>query len=363
MSLTQILKDSSERLRKKLEERSSFQMSIHYAPQHTRPAITAGEEEVHIVYPGELFTLVALPGAGKTQVCEALAAAYVADYHKLQNIDTLGIHVAATEGRNCLYVDTERPHDDNFKSYTRIFYRTGTDKNDYLLDANGRITGLDYRCFVNLESLEILREELEYLCQTNAYGLIIIDGALDFVGSMNNEEECSALVKWLRSLANKMGCAIVTTLHPNKGSDAMAGHLGAMLYRYSRACLAIRNHEHDPEIKIITTSFQQGKLSHGIAEINLPFTWSYDTHMMASLPTEAAHKQRVPRQQVKAIFDTFLLAGKIWVPSVDIKKEYAEKYKKTKSTTDKHMAYALLQGWIERTGEGRQTTYKYVSDG
>ena len=356
---------AEEKLRAQRQAEQSFAMSAHYALRHTQPAITAGDEDIAIVYPGEICTLVALPGAGKTQVCEALASAWLADYHQLEGIDTLGFDVMSTQGKSCLYLDTERPHDDNFKSYSRILRRIGSYRDDRLLDAEGRVVGLDYRCAVGLDSVALLLEEIERLCEGNAYGLIIIDGALDLVASMNNEEECNAAVKWLRALAHKMDCPICTTLHPNKGGDTMAGHLGAMLYRYSRACLSIRPHEQNGDIKIITSEFSQGKLSHGKGSLAIPFGWDNEQRIMVSLPAEEAENklpEKIRVHDFELVFNSFLIGGKTWVPANEIKKEYIQRTRKSEQMAKKHITYAISKGWIEKRGETKATEYRWVGE-
>ena len=44
---------------------------------------------------------------------------------------------------------------------------------------------------------------------------------------INNIEKATTLVKQLRAIAAKHNIAIVATIHPNKGTDVIAGHLGA----------------------------------------------------------------------------------------------------------------------------------------
>jgi archaellum biogenesis ATPase FlaH len=342
----------------------SFTMSSRYELQHRNPAIVAGDDVV-LVYPGELLTIVALPGTGKTQLCEALAGAYIVAYHNIGDKDTLRLRAFSTANARCLYADTERPHDDNYKSYERIMRRVGADKDPTLLNDNGEFLALDYRCFVAIPDTELLKEEIERLCAENAYGMIIIDGALDFVASMNSEEECSTMVKWLRSLAQRHSLAIVVTLHPNKGTDTMAGHLGAMLYRYSRACLAIRPHEGNSEIKLLTNQFTNGKLSHGSADVSIPFAWDETSRMMITLPDEAAPvsgRVKVSREAIEQLFNSYAMNGKFWVPSIDVKRDYAERFNKTDRVAKMQVILAVQNGWIEKRGNGHNTEYKYASN-
>ncbi|HEY8400501.1 MAG TPA: DUF6371 domain-containing protein, partial [Cytophagaceae bacterium] len=235
----------------------SFKMNIHYKVKYSEPAIKwQGKRLINI---GEIFTLVALPGSGKSQLTEILGSQFIASKNNFE-IDSLGFEVIST--KSCLIIDTERSLDDNRYGFDRIIRRTEALKRNLINHKSGDIIDLDYRCFIEIDSLELRKKELQNLVETNEFSLVIIDGILDFSKGLNNEEDAADLIRWLRALANKHEFALAVTIHPNKGTEKIAGHLGAFLYRFSRAVLLVRTTQADKDIKEITQKFEQGKTSH-----------------------------------------------------------------------------------------------------
>jgi hypothetical protein len=223
---------------------------------------------VNLIEFGEIMCLVALPSSGKTSVMEALACASFED----ETIDCLGFQLN-TQGKKVLVVDTERPSNDCKKSGMRMRKRA-------VKSAKELHEKIDYFMFSGIKSITNARKNLEDLIESKAYGVVIIDGILDFSASMNEEVSAKDSVIWLRTLAVKNKVAIVTTMHPNKGTKTMAGHLGAFLYRYCRAILFIEKDENGR--RCITSEFDQGKLSFSSKSVNFWFEWSDDHNHFVS---------------------------------------------------------------------------------
>lgn len=305
---------------------------------------------------GEIIALTASPGAGKTASVEALASALIADKHNLE-IDTLGWTVRSS-GRKALIIDTERPSDDCGESYERIINRLG--KNNTLMNGD-KLTDLTYLRFVDIPKLHGRMLALEHHINTNEYELIIIDGILDFSNSLNDEIGTSECVTWLRSLASKYDCAICATLHPNKGGEVMAGHLGSFLYRYCRTSLYIKMNQSDKSVKEITADFMMGKLSHSDISGFEPsyFTWDRGLKYMIST-VEPEHIKSIAYDEglIKELMNSFMIKGKTDVPSSDLKNKYAEKKGIGYETAKKHVLEAVRNEVIKSNGKGRSTTYR-----
>jgi len=343
----------------------SFKMTGSYQIQHPNPAATIGESVLINVC--EIMLMVALPGVGKTQVCEVLACAYLASAYGLPDVDTYSIQVNAQPGRKVLLCDTERSLDDNYFSFDRIRRRINVDQHPQVYDtATGEFPLLDYRCFSQFGSAEEFKRELGLLIESEEYAFIIIDGILDFVATMNDEKEADQLVKWIRSMANRLNLAFACTIHPNKGSETVAGHLGAFMYRYCRACLLIRPHENDKAVKVLTSDFTNGKLSKG-SRVETLFRWSDEHRMMISVEDEPAKankdgKKAEYRKLFEGIFSQEGFTKGCCIKSADLRDYVVKAAKVTPRTAKDRIAEAKALDVLEVEGDARRDTKYRLAD-
>lgn len=333
-----------------------FPMSFNYEIKQVVPAIELNGNP--LTFTGEILTILALPGAGKTQVMEIIACSLIQNKHSLElPYDLLGFKINNAENKNILIADTERTLDDSRKSFNRIHKRLGN--NPDLINENGFFKDLTFICIIDAESIDQRKEAIENHVKTQNYSLVIIDGILEFCkDGMVNGEDAADVVRWLRALANNYEFAVIVTLHPNKGTETMAGHIGAYLYRYSRACLLIARHRSDDEIKIISRKFPQGKASHA-GELNDVF-FRYDQeeglHVLCDEPEE--HKMTYDKLQLKKIFNSYLIAnGKSSIPSAELKSQYATALKIKDRTAHKHIIDAVKDDVLEKQGSTKNTSY------
>jgi len=343
----------------RLPDSFGVEVDINSIPDKEGKECVIKLNDSQLIRRGEILSLTASPGSGKTACIEALASAFIANKHNL-SIDTLGWSYS-TSGRNCLIVDTERPSVDCGESYERIINRLG--KDTALLNGD-RLTDLTYLRFLEIPKLHDRKVALEYHIKTNEYELIIIDGLLDFSNSLNDEGGTSECVTWLRSLASKYDCAICTTLHPNKGREGreiMAGHLGGFLYRYCRTSLLIKPNQYDKSVKEITVDFLMGKLSHSDISQFEPsyFAWDKRLEYMTGT-TEPEHIKTISFDEtlIKELMNSFIIIGKTDVPSSELKEKYAERKGIKYETAKKHILEAVKNGVIESNGNGKSTTYR-----
>lgn len=330
-----------------------FKMNANYQIKHSEPSITwQGKKIISI---GEIFALVALPGTGKSQLIEILGSQFIASKNDFE-IDSLGFGIEAK--RECLIIDTERSLDDNRNGFNRILRRTEAERRNLVHPDSGEIIDLDYRCFIEIDSLENRKRAFEYLVKTGKYSLVIVDGILDFSKGLNNEEDAGELIRWFRALANRYEFALAVTIHPNKGTSTIAGHLGAFLYRYARACLLVRPTEEDKDIKEITVNFEQGKLSHAGQEIGeVFFSWDEDQKLMVSVDKPEA-EYSYNYQTLKVLFNAAKLNGMFEIPANELKKSYATELGIKPDTAKKHISQAVTDNRLIRIGGTKSTKYK-----
>jgi len=192
-------------------EALGFSMTFDYEIRHTTPAVTLNDQP--LIYSGEIMTVVALPGTGKSRLGEVLASLFIA---KKQNIpisyDAWGFDLNCTQ-RKAVIFDTERPLDDSRRAIERIYKRIG--RNPAALE-DSKFKFLDFVCLSEIGSVEGLKTALENRVSTGEYSFLVIDGILDFCADgMTDGVDSAAVVKWLRALANKHDMSIVTTLLTN----------------------------------------------------------------------------------------------------------------------------------------------------
>jgi len=333
-----------------------YTLKLSYQVQHKEPSIIINGS--NILNPGEFGGITGLPGSGKTSAIEAFIVAFLASKHCLDNLDTLGIKIRS-QGRNCALLDTERPPDDNRYSFGRIERRLKLSERQNLLTASGEeIQGFKYLMFAQVKTLKKLKELLKTVFETGQYELIIIDGILDFVVSMNNEEDTREVIQWIRAMCVQHNCTTLMTLHPNKNTDTMAGHLGSNIYRWGRACLLVRNCDSDRTVKELTTDFSMGKLSHADMFNFSPvyFTWSNSEKLMVGCdkPQETIYSKKAFR----VIFDLWLASGKgKEIPAGELKERYASELGFKGETAKKHIQAATSNELLVSSGQGKNTKY------
>lgn len=306
-----------------------------------------------LITKGEIFVQVALPGTGKTQTCAAIAAAFVAQAHNL-TCDSLGFGFSSCTG-SVLYIDTERHKQDNQVTYEGIKKRL---VNPPLSDQ--KISKLDYWGLSEISDYKEMRLSIERHIQEGQFDAVIIDGALDLSPALNDEVAAKETVIWMRSLAVKHDLGIITTLHPNKGTETAAGHIGGFLYRWCRAMLLIRSCEADKSVREITVDFVQGKLSHddpGRFESHY-FMWDSEKHMMVSTDEPEANEDKAYSEIILLeILDKYRKQGQKEVPAKILCDGYGGRMGIGYEAARKHVQQASQDEKIRKTGKGKNTRY------
>lgn len=345
--------EGSNKVEPKIKE--GFQMSLKYQKKFTKPALLL--KDAPLINIGEIFTLVALPGSGKSQTMEIIIAAFVAKKYGL-SIDTLGFNFNISDEKELLFIDHERPLDINRDGYERSCNRLNA---PHLINPEtGKLPFINYQCFIEEPSTELRKKLFVDLVSSGKYELVLVDGILGFTDTLNDEKEANKIVLWLLSLASKYQFALVVTMHPNKGTDTMAGHIGAFLYRYSRACLLLKTHDQDKEIKVITNQFSQQKTSYYGGELTIGMRYDKDLRMFVSednLPDGSIGSLYNP-DTIKTIFWYFLNEHKTKkIQSGRFQKQYSIETGLTEETARKHCGKAIKEGLIKSEGKGKATTY------
>lgn len=87
----------------------------------------------------------------------------------------------------------------------------------------------------------VIRDFIEqYLKETPAASVVIIDGFLDLCMNYNDEVETRAVTNWLKRITKIYDCCIVGVLHLSKNAGETVGHLGSNTDRWAQSTMTIK---------------------------------------------------------------------------------------------------------------------------
>lgn len=315
-------------------------------PSHLPKALFLGD--IPLLSKGEIATIVALPSSGKSNVCEGIVASYTRA-KGFEPLDALNFVCPAEHAtKKILWIDTERTNNDLLWSVQRL-------KRRCQINVAQLSECLDFYSFVEIANPAEALTELTKLVSSGNYDAVILDGIFDFCPDINHIEKATLVVKELRALAVKHDVVLVTTIHPNKGTDVIAGHLGAMLYRFSRAILYIEKQANG--VRRLTSEIGQGKLSYSSEPANSFFKWCDADNMFISCEPQTA----IPTSYNIAIIHE-IFTNETKLPSKEFKAKYSEKTGYKAATTNAHCLAMQKDGIIESIGNTTNTIYRLLSD-
>lgn len=164
---------------------------------------------------GDLVAISGQAKARKTAMVSSIASSWIGG-HQVLNYKMI------SRGRKILWLDSEQPEHRFEKVQNRILRVAGILEGDSdLLDA------YPIREKSKKERLEFLYETVEL----EDYGLLVIDGIVDFAKNFNDLKESEQLVEDLMRLASRKKILILALIHLNDNKEhlKMRGHLGTTL--------------------------------------------------------------------------------------------------------------------------------------
>lgn len=242
---------------------------------------------------GNLLAIVSRPGAGKSSICEAIIASILNT-----KCDSLGFDVKLQAPRDkVLYIDTERTPQDTWNSWERTYRRAGLKKPD-----------IDKRViFANFKAISVndRKKYVETIFKSNQdIGLILFDGAGDFIRDTNSLQESGEFIDWINTF--NFSISIVVSLHTNPNDSKPRGHIGSELCRRAESVFLVQ--KLDDGIREITTTFAYGKVRNDGDDISYHYKYSDENNMFISTdyaPKKAAtvEKEGKYMEIAGAIFD------------------------------------------------------------
>lgn len=240
---------------------------------------------------GNILSIISKAGTGKSSICESIIASWLNP-----KCDALGMEVNLPKNRDkILYVDTERTLQDTWNSWERINYR-----------AKIKSPTVDKRLvFVNFKavaSVDRKRYVEEVLNKNPDIGLVIFDGASDFIRDTNSIFEAQDFIDWINAFNSNI--SIVVTLHTNPNDTKPRGHIGSELWRKSESVLLARKLENG--VRELTTDFDNGKVRNDDDKITSYYQFSETENMFISCPEYSPSPKNNREEEKKAEYIVIL---------------------------------------------------------
>ena len=184
-----------------------------------------------------LSVILASPGTGKSSICESILASVLN-----KDCDTLSFKVDEDVQR-AIYFDTERDLSMIDRSNERMLQRANV--SEHL--ENALVVGLRENFSVKDKKEKIIQVIEHYQPQ-----LILIDGVSDLMSNTNSEEETNLIIEWLNKIITHYNLSLITTLHPNKGTDTARGWIGSEMLRKCEGVILVK--ENVDEIRTMSVT-------------------------------------------------------------------------------------------------------------
>jgi len=244
-----------------------------------------------ILHSGNIGMVTAQMGAGKSALCEGIAAARLN-----RDADTFGIAVATD--RAVLYIDTERSREDHWRSWERVARRAG-------IHAPTPLDGVEFENWKMIGTLKGRADRLRERLSTGSYGLVIVDGLGDLVSDTNDLVESQTLLVELCAMAESHDVAVMVTLHENPGmNDKPRGHLGSELLRRAECALSLQ-YDKTTGIRVLTMNGRYGKNRNDSDGVETAFVWSDDERMFVGCAPPSGKEQRRSSALVDLVDEIF----------------------------------------------------------
>lgn len=150
--------------------------------------------------------------------------------------------------RRVVFIDTEQSKVDVIMTANRVLKQSEIKRPD-----NFDVYSL--RPYNTSEREDIICEIVE---TTSDLGLLVIDGARDFVTSINDESQATTVSNWLLKITDQRQIHIITVLHQNKADAFARGHLGTELINKAETVISVNADKKESRISKIEPEFNRG---------------------------------------------------------------------------------------------------------
>ena len=324
--------------------------------QEQETLITASfipEKESHILYfnstpilsLGNISGIVAETGIGKSQLCEYITSIWLQECISHSTITSK----LKTDSQKSplLYIDTERPDNNIYDGIKRII--STSECSDSQFDEF-----IKYHKFIKIDSPQKRVIKIEELLQLYQPRLVIIDGLLDLLLNPNDIIESTNLGYKLVSLTNIYNCGILYTIHSNRGdvSGKGKGHVGDIFQRKSSTFLKLQYCSKDPNSRILTANFPNGKVRNGTLDLETKFTWNTDKLRFVEILENTINTESVSKiRKDNIIKNNFKMILTEPLNHSQILEKYSKMFLLSTRTINRHIQEAIQSNYIKKEND------------
>jgi len=274
-----IQRENSEQVEVKTEQEQNKPLwsdgvhipGIHPRRPESQPRVYI--ENQSFITAQNISIIIASPGTGKSSLCESILS-------NVLNNDCkhLGFYVDS-EVERAVFFDCERDASLIDRSNDRMLKRAGVDEHHN----KAIIVGLR-EVFAVSDKMQKIVDVIEFIKPQ----LILLDGVADLMSNTNSEDDTNAVYNWMNQLCIKYEIAIITTLHPNKGTDTARGWIGSEMLRRCEGVASVRENVDEVRTIKITKARDSGKPQ-------VSFMWCKDTGTMISCDSPKTGVTKQPK--------------------------------------------------------------------
>jgi len=194
-----------------------------------------------ILSKGNLMTIGGPSKSAKSQSANAICSGF------LGRGDSIGFECRQNEeGKAIIWLDSEQSDYNRDKSYRQLAARAG------LKEMPNWVKFFSVRKYASRQKLYLLERVLDKAAtEFNGIFCFVVDQTADFIGSINDDKESSALVTFFLQAIETYDCIALNVLHQLHNGGKLRGHLGTMLEQKSEAVI-LAKHE-----KVIETESEK----------------------------------------------------------------------------------------------------------
>jgi len=234
--------------------------------------------DTEILHPGNIMSIIAPQKSGKSTTQSAI----IASLFGLAGSDFLSFQGRVPEGQRVIHFDTEQSARDHYAMMVRTLRRAAW------TDFPAWFSSLHVRRFSSTDRRKIMLSAARKAHKEGGLALLMVDGLVDLLQDFNDVREATGLINDLMEICEETGCAIVSTLHVNPGSqkgkesDKGRGHLGTMLEQKSETILLLKK-DQVQGVDHITLATKDAR--HGGIKQPPVFRWCDQAKMHISVST------------------------------------------------------------------------------
>lgn len=289
--------------------------------------------------PGNLSSIVADSGVGKSNFLGAFIAAVSIADNGQEDCDTLGVTASPPDGRVVLHIDTEQSPADHYASVLRALVRA---KRDGQPDWLHSFYLTDFSATEQRAAVGALIQKIEQQIHS-----IILDGGADLLIDVNDAAESNELVAELRKLALEADAPLLVVIHGNPGdrNGKGRGHFGSQFDRKAESVLHLQRAN-----DVTTVKSKKSRKAPILDSDGVAFEWSDAAAMHVTSASKAA-KAEVKVSELRSLMER-IFAGKKSLKSTQLTKLCMEITERGKSTADTRRKKAGEAGIIGKNQLG-----------